>query len=146
MDEFRRLLGELVPQYGGSKQDLARAIGIPPSSLSRLLSGRARSAPGAEVCLRLATVTGTSASKILRAAGKGAVADLLEDLYGAAATRRQAFLGIRLTPHEQRHVTVMRSLAPKAQRAFFLIVDCAAAKQVQQRTGKTVPFRVAARP
>jgi len=125
MDAWRRLLPELIAHHGGNKQDLARAIGITPSTLSHLLADGS-SAPGVEVCLRLAHATGHSPSKILRAAGREAIADLLEDLYGPAAERRAPF-GLRLTPHELQHVTTIRRLDRKTQRAYFTIVEAAAA-------------------
>lgn len=122
--EFAKLLTGLVETYGGSKQDLARAVGISPSTLSRLLEGRP---PSTELCLRLATQTHTNASRILRAAGKGAVADLIEDLYGAAASRRQVFRGFRLTPVEQRRTTTVRTLSREGLRAVDQIIEWAAA-------------------
>jgi transcriptional regulator with XRE-family HTH domain len=139
MTEFRQLLEELVTQYGGAKKDLAEAIGVTPSTLSHFLRSRAPHAPSVEVCLRLATVTGTSASRILRAAGKGDVADVIEDLYGPAAERRQAFLGMQLTPYEQKHITAMRVLDPKTASAFYTIVDYGVQKQ--GRVPKLTPFR-----
>lgn len=123
---FRRLLLDLVKTYGGTKQDLAKAIGITPSALSHLLAHPTGTA-STEVCLRLAAVTGTSASRVLRAAGKSAIADLLEDLYGEAAIRRQPFTGFRLKPSEERTWTALRSLDPRCQRAFVYLIDQAAA-------------------
>jgi transcriptional regulator with XRE-family HTH domain len=122
MDDFRRLLREMIKHYGGTKQDLARRIGVTPSTLSHLLNSDGRTA-SIEVCLRLANATGTSASKVLRAAGKGAVADLLEDLYGEAAERRQRFVGVRLSPHEERYVVGFRTLQRQEQRAFHTLLE-----------------------
>jgi len=140
MEEFRRLLVDLAKQFGGTKQELARRAGLSPSAFSRLHAGR--SVPSVEVCLRLAIVTSTSASKLLRAAGKGTTADLLEDLYGAAAIRRHAFVGVRhLNPTEQRHMEAVRALAPKDQRAFFYLVERASAQRMNG--GKTLPFDAA---
>jgi transcriptional regulator with XRE-family HTH domain len=133
MPAFRELLRELVTQFGGTKQDLAKAIGITASTLSHFLRDHSTHVPSTEVCLRLAAVTGASASKVLRAAGKGDVADLIEDLFGVPATRRQTFLGIRLTPHEQKHVETLRTLTPKVQRAYFVIVEAAADEQLGKR-------------
>jgi hypothetical protein len=128
MDEFRQLLQELVIAYGGTKGALAHAIGIRPSSLSHLLGKDAPHVASTEVCLRLAIVTGTSPSRLLRAAGRGPIADLLEELYGAAAVRRQSFVGVRLTPYEEQHLAAIRALNPKARRAFFFLVECATAR------------------
>lgn len=123
MTEFRRLLRELVQAYGGAKQDLARAIGVTPSTLSHLLARDG--APSVYVCLKLAQATGTSASKVLRAAKKEDIAELIEDLFGEAATRRQVFQRVRLTPLEERYVTALRALPPKTQRAFFTLISTA---------------------
>lgn len=139
MDEFRRLLHELVASYGGTKQDLARAVRITPSSLSHLLAEQATHAPSSEVCIRLAHATGTSASKILRAAGKGALADLIEDMYGETAARRQPFIGARLTPQEEQHMRAVRALDTRAKRAFLFIVEAAAVTRI--RRVKALPFR-----
>jgi hypothetical protein len=142
MNEFRRLLHEMVTQYGGTKQDLAYAVGITPSRLSHLLAGRAPSVPSTEVCLRLAVVTRTAPSKVLRAAGKGHVADLIEDLYGAAAARRPLFGVLNLKPHEQKYVEAVRALEPREQRAFLFIVQRAAS----QRPAQALVFDAATSP
>lgn len=73
------LLTRLVAEFG-SQTALALAIGVSPSRMSRLLGGTY----SLEVlnCLRLADVSGESPSVVLRAAGKGDIADLLERLYG----------------------------------------------------------------
>lgn len=124
--EFGTLLAGLVTTYGGNKQDLARAIGISPSTLSRLLDGRP---PSTELCLRLATTTHTNASRILRAAGKGAIADLIEDLYGTAA-HRQLFRGFPLTPLEQRRTTIVRNLSRDKLRALDQFIGWVASATV----------------
>lgn len=82
-DEFRALVDDLAARYGGTKKDLAEAIGISPSALSRL---GAKAPPPLALCIRLAHATRTSPAKVLRAAGHGEMNDLLVDLYGPAAT------------------------------------------------------------
>jgi hypothetical protein len=64
---------------------------------------------------------------------------VIEDLYGPAAERRQAFLGMQLTPYEQKHITAMRVLDPKTASAFYTIVDYGVQKQ--GRVPKLTPFR-----
>lgn len=79
MATFRELLEGFVDVFG-SQTALGRAIGVSPSRLSRVIRGE----HSLEVinCLRLAAVTGTSPSVLLRAAGKSDIADLVERLYG----------------------------------------------------------------
>lgn len=66
--------------FQGVQQRLADAIQISSSRLGRILKGEF--SPNVVTCLRLAKVTGHSASDILRMAGKSEVAELIEALYG----------------------------------------------------------------
>jgi transcriptional regulator with XRE-family HTH domain len=74
------LLNAIVEQFPGRKARFAREIGVSPSVLSRLLSGKRP--PSIEECLAIAKAGGTAASLLLRNAGYDAVAALLEELYG----------------------------------------------------------------
>src|SRR4029453_9799553 len=67
-------------QHFGSKSALAHAVGINASRLSRL-AHHGEYSLNIENCLRLAKVAGLPASDVLRAAGKGDIADLIESLY-----------------------------------------------------------------
>src|SRR5262245_2502503 len=78
---FAEMFEDLVDGFGGSKAELARAVGIKPSTVSHLLAG---ATPGIELCLKLAQVTGRSPTKILQSAGKRDLASLIERLYGEA--------------------------------------------------------------
>lgn len=87
MPEFHEVFGELLAHWGGTKTQLAERLGITPSSLSRLqVPGHQ---PSVEICMKVADVFGVSATRVLRAAGKGEFADLAEDLFGHAAERHQ---------------------------------------------------------
>ena len=81
-------------------------------------------APSVEVCLRLAQVFDVSASRILRAAGKGSVADLIEDLYGKAAERR-IDRGHSVTPDEVKQIHKLRRLKPRSRRAILILIEAA---------------------
>jgi len=61
---------------------LAKAIDINASRLSRALNGTDTHSFNIENCLRLAKLSGEPASEVLRAAGKGEIAELIESLYG----------------------------------------------------------------
>jgi transcriptional regulator with XRE-family HTH domain len=132
MNAFGSLLRDLAPQYGGTKQDLARAIGITPSVFSRLLSGAPP--PSVEVCLRLALVTATPASVVLRAAGLGSIDELIQNLYGPAAKARASRGRLRVTPLEEKHLKQWRSLGGAEAKALGVILDLAA-------SGKRTPRR-----
>lgn len=133
MSEFGQLLLRLVPRYGGTKQDLARAISVTPSAFSRLLGG---APPDVEVCLRLALATGTSPSQILHAAGLSPIDALLHSLYGPAAkstkARREG-----LTPLERRRLQQWRALTPAEDRALSLILSHVSAAPATTRRRKT---------
>jgi hypothetical protein len=81
--EFKRLL-DRAEHIKGQKQLAAEAIGIKPSRYSKLYGGNNYSL-SVENCLRLATVIRESPGVVLRAAGKGEVAELIEKLYGTVA-------------------------------------------------------------
>ena len=118
---FARLLLALVRASGGEKQAFARAVRISPASLSRQLAGTDRPLE-TEACLRIAHHAGVSASRVLRAAGRGEVADLLEDLYGEPAIRRANRPGIELTISERDSLAILRALAPREHRAALLLL------------------------
>ena len=79
MTDFRDFLLTQARRFG-TKQAFAQALGITPGRFSRLLRGN----DSMEVvgCLRLAKVSGESADRVLRLAGKGEIADLIAELYG----------------------------------------------------------------
>lgn len=81
--DFSSLLQVVAAKFQ-TKKELADAIGISASRLSRALQNEGQYTFNVENCLRLADVSGESASDVLRAAGKGEIADLLERLYGGA--------------------------------------------------------------
>ena len=79
---FRELL-EVASRRFPSKQAFAKAIGVTPSRFSRVLGGSYTL--NVLNCLRLAKITGESASRVLRLAGKTEIAELIEEQYGRTA-------------------------------------------------------------
>lgn len=136
---LQELLKEIVPDYG-SQAALGRKILVSASRLSRIMRG----GDSLEVvnCLRLADVTGRSASEVLQAAGKTEVHDLIQKLYGKARPTTAPVLTVdqrtvldlwdRISEPDQKHVLYVMKLA----------VEAAAAGS---RDGTPPPARVSAR-
>lgn len=119
------LLRRLVREFGGTRGEFAKSVQVTESTLSHLLSGDPHYALGIEPCLRIASVTGTSASVVLRAAGKGACADLLEQLYGDPVVVLPAHRPKGVTAADVRLLQQWRALPPKTQRAIVVLVEAA---------------------
>lgn len=101
------LLANLIEESGLSKKDFGSQVGLRGSTISHLLSGDPHYSLGVEVCLRIAKEFGASPSTLLRAAGKGAVAELIEELYGLTAERRVKLAtqrGRHLSPRDEQHL------------------------------------------
>jgi transcriptional regulator with XRE-family HTH domain len=115
------LLADLIADFGGTQRDFAAAIGISRAHLSHLLSTDPHYATvSIELCLRIARVTQTPASRVLRAAGKGAIADLIESLYGGPALVRVADPAVSLA--DRRFLDAVRKLDRRSQRAIRHLV------------------------
>lgn len=111
---FKDLLDRIARRFP-SKKAFADAMDIDPSRLTRAIN--AGDFPfNVENCLRLARLSGESPSEILRAAGKGNVADLIELLYGKDRTRL-------LTPAERELLDAWATMSPRARDALQLIID-----------------------
>jgi transcriptional regulator with XRE-family HTH domain len=123
METFSGLVLELVSDFGGSRTDFAKAVGVSPSTLSHFLGGRASHPPSTEVCLRIALASRVPPTRVLRAAGRTQIAELIEQLYGAAAKFRQH---VNVTPHEYTHLEQWRKLDDKTRHALQLVVEHAA--------------------
>lgn len=85
VEKFKDLLGRIVSRFP-SQEAFAKAMGMNSSRLSRAIK-KADFPFNVENCLRLAKVSGESASEILRAADKADVAALIESLYGKDRSR-----------------------------------------------------------
>ncbi len=80
VSDFERWIDELVAARYGAKGRLAALIGMTDSAFGR--SVRAGSL-GVEALLKLARVVDVAPGEVLRIAGKGAIADLIDELYAA---------------------------------------------------------------
>lgn len=113
------LLRQLQQQHFPSAHAFAKALGVRQSHLSRAMRLRRPQPFDVLGCLKLAEVTGEDPIRILRAAGKGAVADKLERLAlplrkTGASPAKQELLDVidYLTEDQIRHVTaVLRHIA-----------------------------------
>jgi hypothetical protein len=106
---FKTLLRKLQKKHYASTVAFAQALGIKdPSRLSR---GQPWDVYW---CLRLAQVTGEHPSIILRAANKGVIASLIEDLYGE---------GRRLhTPEQQALLEALDAIRDPAVRKALITI------------------------
>jgi transcriptional regulator with XRE-family HTH domain len=109
--EFRDLLETAAKKYP-TKKEFAKAIGITPGRLSRVLGGEHSLDVGN--CLTLAKLTGESPSRVLRVAGKGEIADAIETLYGPAAPS--------ISPRDREVLRVWNNLSPRAQENLRVIM------------------------
>lgn len=125
------LVTDLVRRFGGNKQDFAKAVGISPSALSRLMAQPMKHQPSPEVCLRLARVGRVSGARVMRAAGYAILTDLIEELFGAAADQRQRFFSV--TPREQTHLEEWRDLDPDVQKALNALATAAYRRKQEER-------------
>jgi DNA-binding XRE family transcriptional regulator len=112
-------LATLIANDGGTRAEFAQALGISRTHLSHLLSGQY--VPGLELCLQIARVTKTPASVVLRAAGKGALADLLESLYGGPAQVRTSDPAISAA--DRRLILQIHGLDARSQRAIRYLIE-----------------------
>lgn len=94
----------------------ARALDVDPSHVSRAM---ARGAQPFDVrgCLRLAKLTGENPTTVLRAAGKGDIAELIETLYGRP--------GGALSPDLQTWIAVYHAIGDSKIRRQLLVVATA---------------------
>lgn len=82
VDDFTDLLNRIADRFP-TRLALAKALDINASRLSRALNGTDKHTSfNIENCLKLAQVSGEPPADVLRAAGKGDIAELIESLYG----------------------------------------------------------------
>jgi len=123
---FPKLFAACLLAYGGTKQQLARELKMTPSSLSHLAAGN--TGASVDTCLLLSAACGVPASKILRAAGKDTTADLIEQLYGPAATLQTK---VAMSPDERELVEKLRRVRTRSRRIIRGVIDaCAVANGV----------------
>lgn len=99
--DLQALLKTLIDTKYGTQDALAKAIGISPSRISRVL--KKPDSLSVENCLKLAKETGLAPAEILRAAGKVEIHSLIKELYGdPMPSRRRDDEGLELS-EEARH-------------------------------------------
>jgi transcriptional regulator with XRE-family HTH domain len=113
---FAGLMRVIVDGYAGTQKEFAREAEVNPSVISRLLGGGLPPVP--DVCLRIALAGGVSASLVLRTAGHGHTADVIETLYGPAR-RGVAPKG---TATDRALFRQIQSLDPHARNAFKTLI------------------------
>lgn len=109
---FHDWIGKLVSERFGTQTALANAIGLQLTSFSR---GAEDGTFSVVNLLKLARATDTPASEVLRLAGKGEVAELIESLYGDGVSA--------LTSSEQQLVARWRNISPSARKALDHILE-----------------------
>lgn len=126
LSEFRDLLEAAAKRFP-TKHAFARELGITPGRLSRVLGGE----HSLDVlnCLKLAKMTGESASHVLRVAGKGEIAELLESLYGRTAPA--------LNPGERDLLDAWGALTQRARDSLKVILRDLAPKEREKPKRKT---------
>lgn len=120
---FPKFFDGLLKRYGGSKQELAKEIGVSSAAVSHLAAGVMN--PGVELCFRLAAATGVSAVEILQAAGRDELAELIVALFGKRQPRR-IDQGPVYSPDELELLAKLRLVRPRSRRALRTLIDAAA--------------------
>jgi hypothetical protein len=116
---FKGWIDRLVEERFGTPTALAKTIGLHLTPFSR---GVASGTFNVVNLLKLAKVANEPPSNVLRMAGKGDVADLIESLYGGAAMtpqqREVSALLDRMDPHDRSlGVEMLRRIAAAASHS-----------------------------
>lgn len=106
---------QIVNRRFPTQQALARALGIDIGHLNHLLNGKARPF-NVTNCLRLAKLANLPPSEVLRAAGKGEFAELLEDVYGP-------YTSSDLTPTQQHLLRLWDRLPARVGAPLLALLD-----------------------
>lgn len=110
---FQRYIDDLIAKHGGRAYKLAEMI---PMSASAFCRGVQEGTLSEENLLRLAKAVGEPPLKVLRLAGKRAVADLIEEMFGTARAPLSADdrVLVKLEPDAKRQlVRLVRGLTSK---------------------------------
>jgi transcriptional regulator with XRE-family HTH domain len=127
VSDFQDFLEDAAKEFD-TKQAFAKAIGITPSRFSRLLAGVYKL--NVRNCLRLANATGRPASVVLRAAGKGEIADLIESQYGPAAKS--------VSPKEREALEAWNALTERGRESLWLLM-----RELPRRDGEPLAIPMA---
>lgn len=110
---FRRYIESKIAQQYGTAQNLASKIGL---SVSAFLRGVKIGTLGLDTLFRLAYEFGDPPGKMLRLAGKGDVADLLDRLYGPTREDARSLTG------SQREILTIWTELDSAEREPLLLL------------------------
>lgn len=124
-ESFEQFIHRWIGRYG-TAQALADAIGMSLSAFSRGV--RNAGTLGVESLLRLAVETGEPPGKVLRIAGKGDVAELIERLYGTA----HASLG-GVSGQERELIGLWKDLSRGTQDSMLTILTALSEKGKRSR-------------
>lgn len=113
-DALKQIIEEVIAShpYHGVQLKLADDLGMTGPALGRVRRGMYPL--GAENCLRLAEVSGRSASEILKAAGKEELVRLIELQFGAEHA---------VSKQDRRLLTVWHGLTDTARTAVIRLLD-----------------------
>jgi hypothetical protein len=115
-NDFRMYL-DRAAQHLGSQVALARALGIDPTRISRIMKGAGDYTHlNFENCLRLAAILDEWPSEVLRAAGHTEQAVLVEHLYGPPTHGRS------LKSSEWQLLQMWRELSTERQAAIMTLL------------------------
>jgi hypothetical protein len=111
--ELQTVLTSLLARFG-TKTALAKSLGMTLERLVKVMNDPKESL-GVANCLRLSKVSGLPPGQILRMAGKGEIADLLDVLYGRTPPKG--------TDRDELVTQWWPSLSPKAKEALTTLLD-----------------------
>ncbi|HKE44218.1 MAG TPA: hypothetical protein VKB41_06730 [Steroidobacteraceae bacterium] len=130
------LIEAVLPKFG-SKQALADACGMTPSGFGRGMSNNTMTVGN---LLTFAKVGGVDPLRVLRAAGKTDVADRIEDLFGASASKAPV-----LSRPDRDHLSLWNALPPQVRATFDQVFRIMVEQQREQASGTGRKVRRSAR-
>lgn len=128
MSGFSLYLRDVAAGFASQKA-LADAIGITPQRLSRALAGDGNYSLNTDNCLRLARAANRPAAEVLRAAGKGDIADLLEHLLPKAGRPT-------MTGEQRELLDKWESIRPDIRENLKALINHAAGAAVEDKPAK----------
>jgi hypothetical protein len=120
---FQQWIEKLIAERFHTSTALATAMGL---QLTPFMRGAAAGTFNVVNLLKLAKVVDEHPSVVLRMAGKGDVADLIESLYGPTDVK----------PHEREHLVKWRALDDQARRAIETLMRELPQDDAEQKPAK----------
>jgi len=139
---FAQLVKQAKDTYGAeTAKTFARVIRVSGGTVSRYLHNKTTHPPGTDVCLRIARAGELSPARVLRAAGKSEVAELLDALYGLTvptAVAQPRHRARRTTPAERRLIDQWRRFTPEYRRLASTIMEVFLEQSLRDRSDSTL--------